>query len=337
MEFIVQMTFKETLDAIPGLVPLEVDLREKTIIWGDIGRFRLRQALYDWGLRECHDSVGIRSILRAPLNVLEEDSLISDALTPSGFIFHMSRCGSSVVAKALSHGENNLMISEPEPLNQVLFFLSENLTKQATSSEKKRMLVNMILTFGRKRQLRNVHYYLKFTSWNIFLAETIRSVFPLVPSVFLYRNPEEVMVSISRNATGFSQARQLPIGESLSGCGRAALNEMSQEHYIAAVLARMITSAIDQKEMHFLNYKYISAESLPHLLEYLNARPSSTSLQAMKSQFRYDSKDPHGIAGFDRDAASKQAAVTPAIGEACESWLAEPYRLIKQSNRNIIG
>lgn len=335
-DLVVSVPFRSTLEAIPGLVPIEVNLAVQGIAWGDIGQFQLRQALYDWGLKECHESVGIKSITQAPLNVLKDKELVPDGLMPSGFLFHMSRCGSSLLAKVLAHGEGNLMISEPEPLNQLLFFLSNNLTMQITAPDRITMLRNMILALGRKRQLENSRYYLKFTSWNVLLAESIVNAFPGVPSVFLYRNPEEVMVSIARNATGFSQAKRLPLGESMSGCDRATLNRMPQEQYVAAVLARMMASATDETTMHFLNYSNIDTEHLPRFLEFLTLDPDAVSLQAMGNQFRYDSKNLQGQSSFSQDTASKQAAVTSAIRDVCEQWLAEPYRVMQVSHRNLV-
>lgn len=328
--------FRSTLEAIPGLVPIEVNLEARGIAWGDIGQFQLRQAFYDWDLQKCHESVGIQSITQTPLSVLADDELVPDGLTPSGFVFHMSRCGSSLLAKVLAIGKGNLMISEPEPLNQLLLFLSNNLSMQTMAPDKIAMLRNMVLALGRKRQLENSRYYLKFSSWNVLLAKSIINAFPGVPSVFLYRNPEEVMVSIARSGTGFSQAKPLPLGESMSGRDRATLNLMTQEQYVAAVLARMVASATDETTMSFLNYTSIDTEHFPRLLELFALDPDAGSLQAMSDQFKYDSKNPQPQSSFNQDTASKQAAVTPAIRDACEQWLAEPYRAMQESDRNLV-
>lgn len=329
--------FRTTLENIPGLVPVEVNPRARGIAWGDIGSFELNQAFYDWGLRECHESTGIKSITQTALTVLAEDDLIPDALAPSGFIFHMARCGSSLLAKALAHGQGNLVISEPEPLNQLLFSLTENqLTQQIEDPEKLRMLGNMILALGRKRGLDNHRYYLKFSSWNVLQAETISRIFPDVPCLFLYRNPEEVMVSIAREPTGFSQGKSHQIGAAMSGCDRSTLDQMSQQQYVAAVLAQMATHAISQVNMRFLDYTRINAEQFPAVLELFGHQPDSGSMQAMCEQFKYDSKQSQGLSSFSQDSVSKQAAVTPAIRDACEQWLAQPIRMMQESENNLV-
>ena len=330
-------SFRTTLESIPGLVPVEVNPRARGIAWGDIGSIELRQSFYDWGLRECHESTGIKSITQTPLKVLQEQDLIPDALAPSGFVFHMARCGSSLLAKALAHGQGNLVISEPEPLNQLLFFLTDNkLTQQIEEPDKLRMLRNMVLALGRKRGLDNSRYYLKFSSWNVLQAETICNIFPQVPCLFLYRNPEEVMVSIAKGPTGFSQGKAHQIGVAMSGCDRASLDKMSQQQYVAAVLAQMARHAISQPNMHFLDYSRIDAEHFPQVLELFGHQPDETSMQAMCEQFKYDSKQSQGLSSFSQDTTSKQAAVTPAIQDACDEWLAAPIRAMRESTGNLV-
>lgn len=331
-------SLRASLERIPGLVPIAVNLQAAGIAWGDIGQFQLRQALYEWGLQAFDESVGIKDVIRTPLAVLAEDDLVPDALVPSGFLFHMSRCGSTVLSKALAHGDGNLVISEPDPLNQLLFFLTDNnLALQLEAPERIGMLRNMILALGRRRQLENDRYYLKFSSWNVLLVETILRTFPGVPSVFVYRNPEEVMVSIDKRPTGFAQAKPHVIAKSMSGCNRATLDQMSNEQYVAAVLARMIKSALDAPTMHFLNYTAVGVESFPRLLAHFGYIPDTASLRAMSEQFDYDAKSREDRSKFGEDGAEKRAAVTASIRDACDQWLSDPFEILQKSERNLVA
>jgi len=333
----VTTNFAATLAQRPGLVPIELNPQTRGIAWGDIGSFELRQSFYDWGLRDCHETLGIKSITQTPISVLKQENLIGDAVAPSGFIFHMARCGSSLLAKALAHGQGNLVISEPEPLNQLLFLLTDNFpAKQIGDQQRLQMLRTMILALGRTRGLDKQRYFLKFSSWNVLLATTISRLFPQVPCLFLYRNPQEVMVSIERTPTGFVQARPHRIGEALCGLEREQLDQLSPQQYVAAVLARMAAAAIELPQMHFLDYQYINAQYFPQLLDFFAYQPEAASLQAMGEQFQYDSKQARGVSSFSADGASKQAAATPAIQQACEQWLRQPLTQIQASDRNLL-
>ena len=88
--------------------------------------------------------------------------------------------------------------------------------------------------------------------------------------------------------------------------------------------------------MQFLDYTRINAEQFPRLLELFAYAPEAAALQAMREQFKYDSKQPQALSSFKQDSTSKQAAVTPAIRDACEQWLAKPMRAMQDSDRNLV-
>lgn len=331
------MPFKSLFDSTPGLMPLEVNSQNSWIVWGDIGRFELKRPFYEWGLRDFHQTVGIRSVVRTPIEILDDPALVSDTLYPSGFIFHMSRCGSSVLVRALSQAPSHLVISEPEPLNQLLFMLSGlEIQRQITSRRRVGMLRNLILAFGRKRGLDKTRYYMKFSSWNVLLAETIVGMFSDVPSLFLYRNPEEVMVSIARTPTGFAQSKAMTLGEKMSGCDRRSLNRMTREDYTAAVLENFLGSALRLPSMRFLNYQYVDVEHFPKVADLFDCSRDSESMEKMANEFKYDAKNPQLTIKFVPDSSTKQAAATPGIRKACDRWLSSSYLAMLSSDRNLV-
>ena len=55
-----------------------------------------------------------------PLAALAELQAADPGLPPTGFIFHMSRCGSTLVAQMLAALPQNIVISEAGPVDAVL-------------------------------------------------------------------------------------------------------------------------------------------------------------------------------------------------------------------------
>ena len=55
-----------------------------------------------------------------PLEIVNESDFRERTLEPSGFIFHMSRCGSTLVSRMLSVPVGHLMISEAPPLDEII-------------------------------------------------------------------------------------------------------------------------------------------------------------------------------------------------------------------------
>src|ERR1041384_7884431 len=70
-------------------------------------------------------------------------------LEPSGFIFHMSRCGSTVVSQMLAALPRNVVLSEPAPIDQILRLPDR--FPNAPESEVVRCLRGLVVALGRRR------------------------------------------------------------------------------------------------------------------------------------------------------------------------------------------
>ena len=132
---------------------------------------------------------------QTPLEFLGELYEQAPGLAPTGFIFHMSRCGSTLVSQMLASVERNLVISEPPPIDSVL---RANIVSTSVTDEQRIEWLKWIV--GALGQDRNgeKYYFIKFDSWSAIDLDLIRRAFPEVPWVFLYRNPVEVIVSHMR-------------------------------------------------------------------------------------------------------------------------------------------
>ena len=119
-----------------------------------------------------------------PLSALSEFETVN---SPSAFIFHVARCGSTLVSRSLAEVARHRVISEPNCVNQLL------LAREIGQEEKKRLLKGLIHALcGSAADTRCIF---KFSSWNLFFLQQIRSLFPATPCVFLYREPAAVMAS----------------------------------------------------------------------------------------------------------------------------------------------
>src|SRR5258708_4780469 len=57
---------------------------------------------------------------QTPIEVLGEWQAVQPGLPPNGFIFHMSRCGSTLISQMLAALSQNVVISEAGPIDYVL-------------------------------------------------------------------------------------------------------------------------------------------------------------------------------------------------------------------------
>ena len=106
---------------------------------------------------------------------------------PAGFIFHLSRCGSTLLSGCLSELDDAVVFSESPVLTEVLL-------DPALSPQDKRAHVECLIDlkaslFSRRRVV------VKWNAWDIFQWDLLRGLYPAVPVVALVRDPVEILAS----------------------------------------------------------------------------------------------------------------------------------------------
>src|SRR5579871_6250069 len=160
----------------------------------------------------------------AGLEALQDDPA---ALPPRGFIFHLSRCGSTLAAQMLAALPENLVLSEAPPIDRLL-----NLHRcDATLARERRIAQfrGLIHALSRPRHRDERRAFIKFDSWHMLELPLILEAFPGVPWIFLYRDPIEIMVSQHRQRG----TQMIPgiVDPRIFGLDLAAVAQMSPEEY----------------------------------------------------------------------------------------------------------
>ncbi|MEJ0043359.1 MAG: hypothetical protein WDM81_14575 [Rhizomicrobium sp.] len=217
-------------DAVPqaGWLPVNVlpVQGELCVDWAYFGPRALDDPFYE-------DSV--RRALSRPLNrLMRHRSRLSDlpglpARPPRGFIFHMSRCGSTLVSRMLAGDPRNVVISEAAPIDAVV-----RLDTGGDGPLHAALLTAMVGALGRRRMPEQAHCFVKLDSWHTIALPLFRRAFPDVPWVFLYREPGAVLAS-QMNQRGIQTVPEY-LPPSLFGL--APGDTRSPEDYCARVLAR---------------------------------------------------------------------------------------------------
>lgn len=112
-----------------------------------------------------------------------------DFVPVTAFIFHVSRCGSTLLSQTLVVSRENIVLSEVPFFDALLRydFKDLNLKKQALKAAVK--------LYGQKRNDTNNHLYIKLDSWSVYYWKFLRDLWPDVPFLLLYRNPLDVLQS----------------------------------------------------------------------------------------------------------------------------------------------
>lgn len=151
-------------------------------------------------------------------------------LEPDVFIFHISRCGSTLISQLL--GLNDACIS----LAEVPFFDDILRNQLISDHEKEEMLKASIKLMGQKRKGHEKNLFIKLDSWHVFFYDIFRKLYPETPFILLFRSPFEVLQSHIKFPG--MQAVQYVIEPELFGFEPDYISTLPRDHYTGLVLER---------------------------------------------------------------------------------------------------
>jgi sulfotransferase family protein len=250
------------------------------------------------------------------------DTLLSgvdgDSLAPDGFIFHMSRCGSTLAAQILAASPANIVVSEAAPIDamiQLPFFVPGLTQDQHVAA-----LRAIVAGYGRDRSGQSRRYFIKCDSWHVLALPLLLAAFPDTPWVFLHRDPVEVIVSQLRMRGAQAAPGVLPPHI----FGFAADEHLAPVEYITRVLARICAAALshaDRGSALFVDYRDLPEAMFTRILPHFGTAPDSEELAQMHAAARRDAKAPGTV--FTGDSAAKQSEASDEVRAAAGRHFAE--------------
>lgn len=244
--------------------------------------------------------------------------------SPTGFIFHMSRCGSTLLCRMLAALDRATVISEAPPIDDVI---EGALCINGLAPEKHvAWLRSIVGALGRPFPERDL-FFVKLDAGHIRKLPLIRSAFPEVPWVFLYRDPLEVLVSQARNPGRFA----LPgaMAPSTLGLNVADVTELTREQWCAHALAEFCRSALrfaDDKGC-FVNYRHLPQTLWGRLARHFAISFTPEEVEAMQRATAFDAKSPERQ--FHPDSDQKRDEATPALKELAGRELQSLYHKLE--------
>lgn len=257
------------------------------------------------------------------VDVLTEFDRDRPGLPPAGFIFHMSRCGSTLLAQMLAALPDSIVVSEAPPIDQVL---RAGERKPNLGRERQRAWFRgMLNALGQRRSGDETRCFIKFDCWHALELAFIREAFPEVPWVFLYRDPVEVLVSHSRRCgaqmiPGVLDPRRLAIDP-------PALATMSGEEYGARVLAQICRTAVlahgTPGRGRLVNFNELPAAGWESIAGFFGLKLTEADLARMQTVSRRNAKKP--TEPYVDDRQDKQRGASDEMRRLAEEWVGDVY------------
>lgn len=259
---------------------------------------------------------------------------------PAGFIFHSSRCGSTLLANACRSLDDSIVLSEPYAVDKLIARFITDATdpvKESLYSVLVRAVVNALVQGEKTNEPR---VFVKFSCCSVSQLERIRRIWPRVPWVFLYRDPIETIVSNVRDPPAWllGDHGDHRILAHITGTSPAQVAEMSLEELCARSIGSFFSTALAlaNDNSMLLNYTQLSLPGISSILNFFKVYPSPEELERIASGSRIYSKAVSATREFVPDTDAKQKFASSVVREMAERWTMQPYQALERT-RNAVN
>jgi len=312
-------TFRSGEPVLPAWIPARVRVAGEgaTVEWCDIGDAAIADPFLGETIAR---AARTRGVVRTSLDVLMDEAAAKPGVAPSAFIFHCSRCGSTLMSQLARALPGTLVLSEAPAIDDVLRAPWARETRLET-------LRAIVTALGQPRGGADRHLVVKFDAWHVVDLPLVQEAFPGVPCVFLYRDPVDVVASQMR-----MPGRYLVPGEldpAFAGLGSVDdVIAAGRERYGARVIGRILASAAElaaDGRCDLINYSELPAAAIDRALEWTGWERSADERARLVAVAAFDAKTP----GLPFAAARVSSPVSDAARAAVAAFAAAPYAALE--------
>jgi len=279
--------------------------------------------LRDIGPGELQDPFLQHTVQRVParasvVQIRRRDVLGAPAdVAPAGIIFHVGRCGSTLVSQLLKQQGQVVVYAEPLAVNEIL------VPPQPWSRAE---LVGALRTLGGFfARHAGQPWVLKLSSWNTLYCDVVTEAFPSAPWALCVRDPVEVCVSLLERRPGWLRDAGEP-----SHRFAAVVDPQRSSQSVAEYLARLNAACcraigrLDLARGTLIPYETLPDAVWDTLAARFGLRVDDAARARMLLAARSDSKAGVGATEvFVPDGARKRTASPLALRQAVDA-LARP-------------
>ena len=319
---------RSVLPPLEGWVPMHLSWgggadngRKPVVTWCYLGAERLNDSFFDqtigWAMQSPFNLLFQH---RTTMEVVLDWAAAKPGIPPTGFIFHLSRCGSTLVSRMLAKVPEHVVVSEPPVVTAILQAGAHGIDEEQRIA----WLRGMMSALGQPRTGEEERFFVKFDNANTLDLRLLRQAFPEVPWIFLHRDPVEVVVSHLGNAA----PHMLPamMKELVPGIDRHEALQMPRTEYCVRMLAAICEAALEELKKADGQGLSISYTDLPDVMwsrvaEHFGLQWTEGEMEQMRAVMPFHAKNPSFF--FEADGKSKQQRAGADVRELC-ARLVEP-------------
>ncbi|HEU4510451.1 MAG TPA: hypothetical protein VFR78_19605 [Pyrinomonadaceae bacterium] len=320
------------VENLKGWLPVDAVVAEDRpgLSWLEMPDVPLAEPFFQETVDRARSQNGRRELFTEFDTLLQLEKTL-DTVPPTGFIFHASRCGSTLVSNACRAITNSIVLSEPPALDKLIARLITDAAAHSPRSAIYSALIRALVhVLAQRRNGDERHLFIKFACCSFSQIDRIRRIWPNVPWLFLYRDPIETIVSNITNVPPWLLDSDRRVLASITNTSTTEVASMSLEELCARTIGSLYSTAdrLANDGGMLLNYNQLSVPVISSVLKFFNINPSSDELETITRTSCTYSKETSRA--FIADAETKQQQASALVREAAAAWAIEPYRRLEE-------
>ena len=317
-----------TFDRLPAIAS------DAKVRWIEIGSERIAEPFLEHTIARLRERTPTTKEIDTPLDTLIQFGKRLPAVRPAGMIFHVSHCGSTLLANAMRTAEEAAVISESRAITSVLRPYAEppgNYLRQRWDRTRRDLLDALFATHACCRTGEPEKLIIKCTSVDILSMPLVRAWWPDVPCVVVVRDPIEVLVANLVGGWWMDLKRNPALARDiLPWTADISLDDIGDEEYCARVLAELQRAALVALDgnCRVIDYEDLSSQRMRQLGEFFGLRLPYDP-QEFLAPLRWYSKDPARKLPFRDDRQEKRKLATQSVIDAAARWARPTYEELR--------
>lgn len=253
-----------------------------------------------------------------------------DSIRPSGFIFHSSRCGSTLLANAGRSVSGSIVISEANAIDQLVTrFITDNEQRDVKRAIYSALLKAVMSAFGQRLTGGEDHLIVKYSCCSTSQLGQVTRIWPDVPWVFVYRDPVETIVSNLKTMPAWLLDEDRRILASIIDEPVSAIEDMDATELCARAVGSFYATAnqLANRDCMLVNYEQFSSTTLLKVLKFFGIAPNAEEADQIAEGARSYSKD--SGRPFENDTLTKLGQASNRVREMAATWSYPQYEALE--------
>lgn len=312
------------IPAPAGWCPTEVNIDCRYVDWEEIGSTQLKEPFFSHTLSRIRHENGGRKAIRTDVEALRQSWRDASGIVPAGVIFHISRCGSTLITNYLKAATDAVILSEPDPFMDLLLPGVE----PTSAGEVLRALVR---SFAHHRSDTPHEVVLKLSPVNDFSMLQARAVWPTTPFLIVLRDPADVVTSnIVRRAPWLRTRGSWKPERKLFPWAPLSAHQMNDIDYCARAVGDFCDALRNGMDNNckIINYHELNVTGLEEIARWFGL-VTNISYESMCQVMSGYSKS-NSFTEWRVGTRNEDAALASAVEGSVQIWASAAYRRLQQ-------